>query len=82
MATTTPQQNRYKNTLFDITELLYLIFCFTAYTATGYSLCLLRSVKHLARFQSAGTLGLSINQPSQHAGFCLDAPAASFYFLT
>jgi hypothetical protein len=34
MATTTPQQNRYKNTLFDITELLYLIFCFTAYTVT------------------------------------------------
>jgi hypothetical protein len=34
MATTTPQQNKYKNTLFDITELLYLIFCFTAYTAT------------------------------------------------
>jgi hypothetical protein len=34
MATATPQQNRYKNTLFDITELLYLIFCFTAFTAT------------------------------------------------
>jgi hypothetical protein len=34
MATTTLQQNRYKNTLFNITKLLYLIFCFTAYTAT------------------------------------------------
>jgi hypothetical protein len=33
MATTTQQQNRHKNTLFYIIELLYMIFCFTAYTA-------------------------------------------------
>jgi hypothetical protein len=34
MATTTPQQNKYKNTLFYLTELLYMIFCFTASSAT------------------------------------------------